>query len=117
MSLFDLPQPQCFHSPRLAQIKLDARCGVATRHLTRLAHHWRSVRSLRLAAKPPQNEPKPLDQNTFQRQTREMENKSQAEDKASKRRDRLAEALRENLKRRKQARRADNPKTEDKASK
>ena len=46
-----------------------------------------------------------------------MENKSQAEDKASKRGDRLAEALRENLKRRKQARRADNPKTEDKASK
>ena len=82
-----------------------------------ISHHWRCVGSLRLAAKPPQNEPKPLDQNAFQRQTREMENKSQAEDKASKRRDRLAEALRENLKRRKQARRADNPKTEDKASK
>ena len=46
-----------------------------------------------------------------------MKKKSQAEDKASKRRDRLAEALRENLKRRKQARRAGHGKTDDKVNK
>jgi hypothetical protein len=46
-----------------------------------------------------------------------MEKKSQAEENATKRRDRLAEALRENLKRRKQARRAATAKPDDKVEK
>jgi len=52
---------------------------------------------------------KTLDRSGFRRQTGDMEDKSQAEKKAAQRRERLAAALRENLKRRKQARREKKP--------